>query len=218
MNKLKNLSLEVLINIFTVDSGKIKLFLVRKKTEPYKGYWMLPNKMLDDKTIEENVNSILKEQIGINNIYVEQDYIFSNVDRVANDRVIAVSYIGIVDSTTIKIKNENIDSEEAWFSIDEIPKIAFDHREIIDKAIIKLKSKLVNTSALKILFPSDFTLPELQCIYEFLLDKKLDRRNFRKKFINLDLIEDTGYKNEGGNGRPAKLYKFKDNIKEINLF
>ena len=78
--------------------------------------------------------------------------------------------------------------------------------------------KIVNTNILKSLFPSDFTLPELQNVYESILNRTLDRRNFRKKFINLGLIEDTGYKNEGYNGRPAKLYRFKENIKERDLF
>ena len=81
-----------------------------------------------------------------------------------------------------------------------------------------VKKKLVNTSTLKILFPSDFTLPELQRIYEQILDKTLDRRNFRKKFITMGLIEDTGYTNTGYNGRPSKLYGFKDDLKERELF
>ena len=96
--------------------------------------------------------------------------------------------------------------------------MAYDHKEILENAIEKLKTKLTNTNVLKNLFPSDFTLPELQNVYEKIMNIKLDRRNFRKKFINLGLIEDTGYKNEGGSGRPAKLYKFKENIKEIDLF
>ena len=81
-----------------------------------------------------------------------------------------------------------------------------------------LKRKIVNINILKILFPSDFTLPEIQKVYEQILGKTFDRRNFRKKFIALDLLEDTNEKNIGFNGRPAKLYRFKDNIKQVDLF
>lgn len=223
MSKLKNensVLLEAIINIFTVEKGKLKILLVRKKDEPYKGYWTLPNKLIsNEETLEEGINDILKEKIGTTEIYNEQDYTFSNINRNPSERIVGTSYIGLIDSKTIEIKKEQKEEKEIeWFSIDEIPKMAYDHKEIIEKAIEKLKTKLVNSNVLKSLFPSDFTLPELQTIYESILNTKLDRRNFRKKFISLDLIEDTGYKNEGGNGRPAKLYKFKDNIKEMNLF
>ena len=110
------------------------------------------------------------------------------------------------------------DNELAWIIIDDIPKTGFDHDIIIDYMVKFVKKKLVNTITLRVLFPSDFTLPELQKVYEQILGYKLDRRNFRKKFMMMDLIEDTGYKNEGFNGRPAKLYSFKDNIKEKELF
>lgn len=212
--------LEALINIFTVEKGKLKILLVRKKDEPYKGYWTLPNKIItNEETIEDGINLILQEQIGLNEIYHEQDYTFSSINRNPNERIIGTSYIGLTDSKTIEIKREKKDEiETKWFLINEIPKMAYDHKEIIEKSIEKLKTKLVNSNVLKSLFPSDFTLPELQNIYESILNTTLDRRNFRKKFISLGLIEDTGYKNEGGNGRPAKLYKFKENIKEINLF
>ena len=108
--------------------------------------------------------------------------------------------------------------ESAWFDINEIPKVGYDHEEVIRYSIDRLRSKIVNSTVLKSLFPSDFTLPEIQKVYEEILGVHLDRRNFRKKFINLGLIEDTGYKNEGMNGRPAKLYRFKENVKERNLF
>jgi 8-oxo-dGTP diphosphatase len=96
--------------------------------------------------------------------------------------------------------------------------MAYDHEQIVVDSIEHLKKKIVNSNVLKSLFPSDFSLPELQNVYEQLLNKDLDRRNFRKKFINLGLIEDTGYKNESNAGRPAKLYRFKEEIKVKDLF
>lgn len=218
--KFNNVSFETVMSIFTIINGKIKILLVKKKDDPYKDYWCLPYRGVDiSETLDDSINIILNDFIGFNNIYNEQVYTFSDVSRVPNNRVVGTSYLGLVDNKILEIKKDFVSIfDTEWFSIDEIPKMAFDHKKIIEYSISKLKSVLVNTSILKNLFPSDFTLPELQCVYEFLLGKKLDRRNFRKKFISFDLIEDTGYKNEGASGRPAKLYKFKDNIKEINLF
>ena len=219
-NKENYVTLETLINIFTVEKGKLKVLLVRKKEEPYKGYWVLPNKIISsNETLEDGIQNILEEQIGTSTMYIEQDYTFSNIERNPNERIIATSYMGIIDSKTYEIRKENTkEIEKEWFPIDEIPKMAYDHKEIVEKAIEKLKTKLVNSNILKSLFPSDFSLPELQNIYESIMNTKLDRRNFRKKFINLGLIEDTGYSNIGGSGRPAKLYRFKEDIKEVNLF
>ena len=223
MNKINNenaIILENIINIFTVEKGNLKILLQRKTTEPYKGYWQLPGEFLKNTlTLEENVEQILNKTIGTSNIYKEQNYTFSNINRYPNERIIATSYIALTDSKTIEIKKDETETEDTnWFNIKELPKLAFDHKEIIEVALINLKTKLNNINILKQLFPSDFTLPELQNIFESITNTKLDRRNFRKKFINLDLIEETGYNNIGGSGRPAKLYRFKENIKEINLF
>ena len=101
--------------------------------------------------------------------------------------------------------------------INELPKLAYDNDKVINKAIEELKTKIVNTNIHKLLLPSDFTLPELQKILQNLLNVELDRRNFRKKLLELDLIEETGDINDGGAGRPAKLYRFRDNIRNINI-
>ena len=211
---------ETLISIFSVFDGELKVLLLRKKTEPYKGYWILPGNLLRcDETTENNITDAVYDLTGLTNVYIEQTYSFSALDRNPDYRLIAISHIGLVDSTTVEIKREereNVESE--WFKITDLPKLAFDHEMILNKNIKYLYSKIINSNILKILFPSDFTLPELQKVYEQVLDKPLDRRNFRKKFIALDLVEDTLEKNTGFNGRPAKLYRFKDDIKERNLF
>ena len=219
-NNENNIILENIISIFTIEKGTLKVLLQRKKTEPYKGYWRLPGNILNNAiTIEQNIDEILDETIGTSNIYKEQVYTFSNIDRYPSERIIAITYIDLTDNKTIEIKKEDAQIEDTdWFDINALPKIAFDHKEIMDKAREELKSKLTNTTILKKLFPSDFTLPELQNTFESIMNIKLDRRNFRKKFITLGIIEETGYNNIGGSGRPAKLYRFKENIKETNLF
>ncbi len=220
LGKEYNNHVETLISIFTIDKGTLQVLLLRKKSEPYKGYWILPGNILkNNETLEDNVTDAVYDKTGLLNVYIEQCYTFSNIDRDPDNRVIATSFIGLVDSTTVEIKREERKNiETAWFSIDELPKLGYDHENILKRDIEYLKKKIINSNILKILFPSDFTLPELQHVYEQILGKELDRRNFRKKFIGLDLIEDTFEKNIGFNGRPAKLYRFKDDIKEINLF
>jgi len=213
-------NMETLITIFTIDKGELKILLTRKKSEPYKGYWVLPGNVLSNtETLEDNITDTVIDKTGLMNVYIEQCHTFSNLNRDPDKRVIAVSFVGLVDSKSIEIMAEERPGiENNWFNIDSIPKLAYDHESIIINANEYLRGKIVNSNILKILFPSDFTLPELQKVYEKILGKELDRRNFRKKFINLNLIEDTNEKNTGFNGRPAKLYRFKDEIKEMDLF
>lgn len=212
--------IESLINIFTVEQGQIKILLFRKKVDPYKGYWALPSDIVrNDVTIEDTVSDVVYDIVGLKSLYIEQCHTFSHCDRGNDEYVTAVSYIGLIDSKSAEIKREErSDYESAWFDIDTLPKLAYDHEVVINNAIELLKKKIVNVSVLKTLFPSDFSLPELQMVYEKLLGKTLDRRNFRKKFVGLGLVEPTGDKNEGGNGRPAKLYSFTENIEDKNLF
>lgn len=212
--------IETLINIFTVEQGQIKILLFRKKMEPYKGYWVLPGDVAKNNvTLEDTMSDVVYDVAGLTSLFVEQCHTFSKCDRGNDEYVVAVSYLGLIDSKSAEIKREERpDYESAWFPIDALPKLAYDHEMIINNAIELLSKKIVNINVLKTLFPSDFSLPEIQVVYEQLLGKKLDRRNFRKKFINLGLVEPTGDKSEGGNGRPAKLYSFKDDIEERNLF
>jgi len=211
LKKQYNQLLETLIAIFTIDNSKIKILLMRKKNEPYKGYWILPGSMVGNTTLEDNISDVVYDKLGIPNLYIEQCYTFSNLDRIPENRVIATTFIGLINNITLKLRQEErTDVELSWFDIDSIPKTAYDHDIIIAKLLDSFKKKLVDRNILKILFPSDFTLPELQKVYEQAMDVKLDRRNFRKKLINMDYIVDTGDVNEGSAGRPAKLYRFKD--------
>lgn len=212
--------LETLVSIFTVENGNIKVLLMKKKTDPYRGYWILPSGILNSKeTIEDNVGSIINQKLGYPEMYLEQGHIFSSLDRDPDERIIGVSYLALIDSKTLEIKKEERpDLDLQWFNISDIPKMGYDHEIIVTDSIKLLSKKLLNSRVLKNLFPSDFTLPEIQRVYEQILGRELDRRNFRKKFINLGLVTDTGDKNIGGNGRPGKLYRFNDDLKERDLF
>ncbi len=210
---------ELILTLFTVSEGTVKVFMVKKKDEPYKNYWVLPTENIkEDEEDSDVIKEILLSVVGLEEISYEQYNVYTKLDRNIDNRVIGINYVGLINSTTVGIKQEETLYEYEWFDIDNLPKVGFDHLQIVEESREYLKKKLVNSTVLKELFPSDFTLPEIQRTYEQILSKKFDRRNFRKKFINLGLIEDTGYKNESQTGRPAKLYSFKENIKERDLF
>ncbi len=218
--KVDTILVETLIGIFTIDKGKIKILMMRKKTDPYKGYWILPGKFLNiDETLEDNITDVVCDKLGLPSMYIEQCYTFSNLNRHMDNRVLATSFIGLIDNITLVLKKQELsDIELEWFDIYSIPKTGYDHDKIIFKLIEYLKKRIINSNILKILFPSDFTLPELQKIYEQILNVQIDRRNFRKKLVNLGYVIDTGDVNEGYMGRPAKLYRFNEEAKERNLF
>lgn len=208
--------LQILIGIFTIDKGKIKVLLTKKKEEPYKGYWILPSSLLDNETLEDNVKQNI-QTLGLPPIYTKQTYTYST--KIFEIDCVSTVYLGLIDNVTYSLKLEKQDGIELeWFDVLELPKIAYDHEDVINELYLSFKKQIVNSNILKILFPSDFTLPEVQKIYEQVLDTKLDRRNFRKKLITLGYISDTGDINDGYTGRPAKLYRFNDKVKERDLF
>lgn len=211
--------IETLISIFTIKEGVIKVLLFKKDNDPYRGYWMLPRAILENnETVEASIDNYIINNLGFNDLYKEQCFVFSEPNRLLDKRVIAVTFIGLIDSKSIELKQlDDKQMQFEWFSISLIPKMAYDHKEIIIKSIECLKEKVKDLRTLKILFPSDFTLIELQNLYEQLYNKKIDRRNFRKRFINL--IQETGDKTKGVTGRPAKLYYFqRDENNSVNNF
>lgn len=211
--------IEVLINLFTIDKGVLKVLLVRRDMDPYRGYWMLPTGLLlASETIEDCSREILYEWLGLKDIHLEQSGIYSDLKRIPVERVIGTSLSGIIDMQSFMIKRKKLSEEIGWFPVCEIPKVVYDHEQIIIDATKYIKKRLRQIDFLKNLFPSDFTLSELQATYEQVVGCALDRRNFRKKIMNLDVLEDTKYKNEDTNGRPASMYRFKEEIAEDVIF
>lgn len=216
----KNQGIHAISAIFTVDKGITKVLLIKRNNEPFKGMWALVGGALyNNETLDQGIKREIEEKIGINIKNIEMFDIFSKIDRSPVMRMIAVGYIGIVDSSKVEVVKKTIKTSDAdWVPIDKIGKLAYDHNEIISKAIEVLKQKIVNTDILKSLYPEGFTLPEIQKTYEAILNKELDRRNFRKKMLSLDLIYDTGSSKKFEGTKPAKIYKFKENRKSKNVF
>lgn len=210
------IEIDVAAAIFTVHQGEVKVLLKQNNVEPYKGYWTLLNRTLSEtEDAEDSVYDAIYDEAGITSLYMEQLHTFTKVNRRQDKRLITIAFIGLVDYAIVKYKQEPRDNVKTeWFNIDSLPKLAFDNDIILNKAKELLKNKITDLNILKKLYPSDFTMPELQKMIEGIIGKELDRRNFRKKFVNLGLVKDTGAKNEGGSGRPAKLYMFVDEIPE----
>ena len=216
----KDQGIHVITAIFTVELGVTKVLLVKRKNEPYKGDWILTGGALyNNEDLEDGAKREIFEKTGITDIKIEQFKSFGKVDRSPVMRMVAVAYIGVIDSSRVKIIRETINTSNAdWFPIDKIPGLGFDHEEILQEALLYLQSKIISTDILKSLFPNEFTIPEIQKTYEAILNKKFDRRNFRKKLLSLDLIEDTNKTGKFEGKKPAKLYKFKDVIESKKVF
>lgn len=203
--------IHVITSIFTVDKGVLKVLLVKRKNNPYKDFWALTGGALyNDEDLEDGRNREIYEKTGLKKIEVKFSKVFGKKDRSPVMRMIAISYIGIIDASKVEIAKDTLKTSNAeWFEITSIPKLAYDHNEIIEEAIKTLKEEILKTDLLKVFFPNGFTLPELQKVYESILGKKLDRRNFRKKMLSLDMIIPTEEEEKFVGKKKAKIYKFK---------
>ena len=216
----KNQGIHVITAIFTVDRGKTKVLLIKRKNEPFKDMWALVGGALyNNEKLIVGAKREIKEKTGIDNIDLYYSNVFDEVKRSPVQRMIAFSYIGLIDiNKAIILKNTLKTSNAEWFDIDDIPKLAYDHIEILEACLNTLKTRILSTTVLRNLFPKGFTIPEIQDVYETILNKKFDRRNFRKKLLSLGLIEDTGISINYEGNKPAKLYRFKKNKEDKNVF
>ena len=220
-NKLyKNQGIHVITALFTVEQGITKVLLIKRKNEPFKGDWVLTGGALyNNEDLEAGAYRELAEKTGIKDVEIQQFRTFGKVDRSPIMRMIAVGFIGVIDSTRVQILRETGTTSNAdWFPIDKIPPLGYDHEEILESALLELRKQIVKSNILKSLFPNGVTMPELQKTYEAILGKKLDRRNFRKKMLNLNLIDDTNTSDKFEGNKPAKVYKFKDKIINKEIF
>lgn len=207
----KNQGVHLISSIFTVDKGIVKVLLIKRNNEPYKDKWALVGGALyNNETVIDGMKREIKEKTGISDIKLYFSNIYSNVDRSPVMRMIGLSYIGFLDIEKVNILKETDKTRDSdWFSINNIPELAYDHNEILHDSISKLKQLIYDSDILKSLFPNTLTLPELQSVYEIVLGKKIDRRNFRKKLINDKILVDINSEKNYIGKKPAKLYKFR---------
>lgn len=204
------------IVIFTIQDGKLKVLLIKMTREPYIGSWAIPGGLIaPDESADEAALRHLRAKTNVKDVYLEQLYTFGSVNRDPRGRVVSVAYFALIPSTNISLKTTEDYGGIDWFPVKKLPELAYDHREIIAKAVDRLKSKLAYSTISYSLLPKEFSLSELQTVYEVILARHLDKRNFRKKILSLGLIRSTGKKRRGDANRPAELYTFKKRIPEF---
>lgn len=198
------------IVIFTIQDEQLKVLLIRRLSEPFKNGWALPGGFVEiDEDLEHAALRELREETGITGVYLEQLYTFGQPDRDPRERVITVSYYSLVPIDRLTVGAASDARELGWFDIEKLPELAFDHQQIVSKAKQRLTAKLdYSTIALQFM-PSKFTLSELQKVYEIIHGEPLDKRNFRKRVLAYDCMEDTGESRRNGSHRPARLYTLK---------
>lgn len=197
--------------IFTIQNDKLKALLVKRAHEPFKGKWALPGGYVRiSETLDDAALRILKEKTNVQNIYLEQLYTFGDPLRHPNSRVITCAYFALIRSDDIVLSfEENSEiTEVKWHSVDALPALAFDHKEIIEYSLKRTRERLEFCPIAFQLLPQKFTLTELQKAYELILMKKLDKRNFRKKFLSLSILRELDEFTKSGSKRPARLYSF----------
>lgn len=195
--------------IFTIDEGELKVLLIQTKKASLTGKWAVPGGMVHpNESVDAAAVRHLYDKTGVKGVYLEQLYTFGRVDRDPFGRVVSVSYFALLPSVRVELKTTERYSGIDWFSVGKLPSLAYDHSEIISLAVKRLRAKLEYTNIVYSLLPKEFTLTELQKTYEIILKKKLDKRNFRKKFFSLGLVKKTNKREEGARNRPAELYRF----------
>ncbi len=198
----------VLVVIFTVAEGELKVLLIRRSLNPFKDSWAIPGGRLEPaETLDNGASRKLVEETGVADVYLEQLYTFDGLDRTAPQGAVAVAYFALVDYARTRLA-QRTDWQPAWFSIGAVPQLAFDNRAVIEYALQRLRYKLEYTNVAYSLLPERFTMTRLQQVYETILDKKLDKRNFRKRMLSLGIIEPTTESLVEGAHRPARLYTF----------
>ena len=206
---MQSIKLTVDAVVFGYEEGNISVLLIRRKYDPYKGQWAIPGGFVkNNEALEDSVERELYEETGIKINYLEQLYSFGKLDRDPRGRVVSIAYFGLVRPNTFKIIASTDAEEVAWFSIDELPKLAFDHEEILKIAIERLQGKITYEPIGFELLDKKFPFSDLEKLYTTLLGRDIDRRNFRKKIIGLNVLDELDEKVSKGSGRPANLFQF----------
>lgn len=202
--------------IFTIKEGKLQVLLIKMKKEPFTACWAVPGGLVNPKeSLEQSAKKQLFLKSGLKDVYLEQLYTFGKIKRDPFGRVVSVAYFALISNANLKLKTTKEYEDIRWFDINKLPKLAYDHAEIIKTAIERLKAKLTYTNIVYGLLSKEFTLTELQQVYEIILNKSIDKRNFRKKILGLGLVKKVNKQKTGEAHRPADLYSFIKKLPQI---
>lgn len=198
-----------IVVIFAIVEGRLQVLLVHRDAEPEAGAWALPGGRWDGgRSLDDAAAAKLVEETGARDVYLEQLFTQSGLDRTQPS--VAIAYFALVDASAVRLRAEPGDAwRPAWLPVDELPRLAFANNEVIAQAVERVRAKLDYTNIAYGLLPERFTLRELQSTYEAILGgERLDRRNFRKRMLGTAVIEPTDELRRDGAHRPARLYRF----------
>jgi 8-oxo-dGTP diphosphatase len=195
--------------VFGFDEGDLKVLLIQRGLDPFKGRWALPGGFVRvDETLDAAARRELQEEAGLTNVFLEQLYTFGAVDRDPRERVVSVVYYALVELSRHAANAATDAANAQWFPVSHVPKLAFDHAEILETAVGRLKAKVCYQPIGFELLPEKFTLSQLQHLYEAVLGTELDKRNFRKKVLSFELLVPLEETQMLGRHRPAQLFRF----------
>ncbi len=209
-------SVTVDVVIFTLREDDLQVLLIKRAHPPCEGMWAIPGGFVDvGESLEKAALRELEEETGVREVYLEQLYTFGDPGRDSRGHVITVAYFALVPVSAIDPRAGSDAAETGWWSVYDLPSLAFDHADILSYALERLRYKLEYTAVGFELLPETFVLSELRTAYEIILGEKLDKRNFRRKILGAGVIEESGERRIG-DGRPAKLYHFRaDAVAEV---
>lgn len=210
MAENQNIKVAVDAIVFGYQNNQLYVLLIQQKFGLKDSYWALPGGLVkNEESLQDAVKRELKEETNVTVNYFEQLYTFGDdAFRDPRNRVISVAYFALVDPSKLIIKADSDAENVQWCKVDEVPTMAFDHNLILKKGIERLKAKLTYEPIGFDLLPNEFLFSELENLYCTILEKEIDRRNFRKKILSFGIIEETTNLSSNKTGRPAKLFKF----------
>ena len=195
--------------VFGLDDVELKVMLIQRGEEPYLGMWALPGGFVRvAETLDEAARRELEEETGLHQVFLEQLYTFGEVHRDPRERVVSVAYYALVKLSDHRVQAATDAREAAWFGVHEVPSLAFDHAGILQMGFERLRGKLRYQPIGFELLPKKFTLSQLQHLYELVLERELDKRNFRKRVLATDLLIETDEVQQDVAHRAARLYRF----------
>ncbi len=195
--------------VFGLGAKDLKVMLIQRDLPPFEGEWALPGGFVRvEETVDEAARRELEEETGLSGVFLEQLYTFGAVARDPRERVVSVAYYALVNLADQPVQAATDAREAAWFPVHDVPSPAFDHAEILDAALERLRGKLAYQPISFELLPQKFTLSQLQHLYEVVLERELDKRNFRKKVLATGLLVETDEVQQDVAHRAARLYRF----------